>query len=124
MPVTRAIQDKISCPFVLTSPHTLSAISGQDGQLAVSIAHTTNQTGNFEPPGSAALKSYVAAYDDRTDPIKLALRRAEERARQAEKRVSTEDVVPARPPPKPKGPKCSVCFKHCQISVNPWQRTK
>jgi hypothetical protein len=59
----------------------------------VSIAHTTNQTGNFEPPGSEALKSYVAAYDDRTDPIKVALRRAEERARQAEKRVSTEDVV-------------------------------
>ncbi|KAJ7336456.1 hypothetical protein DFH08DRAFT_878875 [Mycena albidolilacea] len=44
----------------------------------------------------------------------------EERARQAEKRVSTEDVAPARPP----RPKCSVCFKHCQVSVNPWQRTK
>ncbi|KAJ7336459.1 hypothetical protein DFH08DRAFT_878889, partial [Mycena albidolilacea] len=48
---------------------------------------------------------------------------AEERARQAEERVSTEDVAPARPPPKPKGPKCPVCFKHCQVSVNPWQST-
>ncbi|KAJ7802395.1 hypothetical protein B0H14DRAFT_3780480 [Mycena olivaceomarginata] len=50
----------------------------------------------------------------------MALRRMEERALQAEKRVSTEDVAPARPP----RPKCSVCFKHCQASVNPWQRTK
>jgi hypothetical protein len=59
----------------------------------VAIAHTTIQTGNFEPPGSAAMKSYMAAYDEQTDPVKVALRRAEERARAAEKRVSVENVA-------------------------------
>ncbi|KAJ7802396.1 hypothetical protein B0H14DRAFT_2614301 [Mycena olivaceomarginata] len=90
---------------------------------AVSIAHTTSQTGKFEPPFYAAVESYVTEYDNRTDPTKVALRRMEERALQAEKRLSTEDVAAARPPPKPKGPKCPVCFKHCQVSVNPWQST-
>ncbi|KAJ7627657.1 hypothetical protein DFH06DRAFT_1339170 [Mycena polygramma] len=79
--------------------------------------------GKWEPPGSQAVQSFVAAYDDQTDPVKLALRRAEKRAQEAEKRVSAENVLPVKPV-KPKGPKCSVCFKHCQISVNPWQHTK
>ncbi|KAF7350514.1 RBR-type E3 ubiquitin transferase [Mycena venus] len=87
------------------------------------MGNCMSNTGSFEPPGSAALRSYVQAYDDQNDPVKVALRRAEERARAAEKRVSTENVTPVKPA-KPKGPKCSVCFKHCQISINPWQRTK
>jgi hypothetical protein len=60
---------------------------------AVSIAHTTSQTGNFEPPFSVALERFVTAHDNHTDPTKVALRRMEERALQAEKRVSTEDVA-------------------------------
>ncbi|KAJ7901601.1 hypothetical protein B0H13DRAFT_2027665 [Mycena leptocephala] len=87
------------------------------------MGNCVSNTGNFEPPGSAAMKSYMAAYDEQTDPVKVALRRAEERARAAEKRVSVENVAPVKVP-KPKGPKCSVCYAHCQISVNPWQRTK
>lgn len=39
------------------------------------------------------MKSYMAAYDEQTDPVKVALRRAEERARAAEKRVSAENVL-------------------------------
>ncbi|KAK7018996.1 RBR-type E3 ubiquitin transferase [Favolaschia claudopus] len=87
------------------------------------MGNCMSNTGSFEPPGSAALKDYVTYHSEATDPVKAALRRAEERAREAEKRNSTPQVA-AAPPPKPKGPKCSVCFKHCQISVNPWQRTK
>ncbi|KAJ6571824.1 hypothetical protein B0H19DRAFT_669789 [Mycena capillaripes] len=87
------------------------------------MGNCMSNTGNFEPPGSQALQSYIAQHEAQTDPVKVALRRAQERARAAEKRVSAENVVPVKPV-KPKGPKCSVCFKHCQISVNPWQRTR
>lgn len=81
-----------------------------------------SNSGNFEPPGTRALEEFKKAYDDQTDPVKLALRVAEARAVAAEKRASTVGIPAVKP--KEKGPKCSVCFKHCQISVNPWQRTK
>ncbi|KAJ7136091.1 hypothetical protein C8R44DRAFT_393126 [Mycena epipterygia] len=79
-------------------------------------------SGNFEPPGSQALKNFVDAYDEANDPVKLALKKAQARALAAEKRVSAENVAPVKA--RPKLPRCSVCFEQCQISVNPWQRTK
>ncbi|KAF8189939.1 hypothetical protein K438DRAFT_1832370 [Mycena galopus ATCC 62051] len=86
------------------------------------MGNCMSNTGNFEPPGSAALQNYMTAYNEQIDPVKLALKAAEQRARTAEKRATKE--IPVQPPPKPKGPKCSVCFKHCEMSINPWQRTK
>ncbi|KAJ7484675.1 hypothetical protein FB451DRAFT_1393200 [Mycena latifolia] len=86
------------------------------------MGNCMSNSGNFEPPGSAAMKRFTDAYDEQTDPVKLALKAAEARAAAAEKRASAEGVATVKP--KPKGPRCSVCFKHCQISINPWQRTK
>ncbi|KAJ7143327.1 hypothetical protein C8R43DRAFT_1130754 [Mycena crocata] len=87
------------------------------------MGNCMSNSGNFEPPGSQAMKEFMKEYDDRTDPVKLALKAAEARVLAAEKRASADAGAPAVKA-KPKGPKCSVCFKHCQISVNPWQRTK
>ncbi|KAJ6486832.1 hypothetical protein C8R45DRAFT_996149 [Mycena sanguinolenta] len=88
------------------------------------MGNCMSNTGNFAPPGSEALEKYMTAYEEQTDPVKHALRVAKERAAEAEKRQTPEIAAPTPPPPKPKGPKCSVCFKHCQVSINPWQRTR
>ncbi|CAK5271810.1 unnamed protein product [Mycena citricolor] len=91
------------------------------GQIAHPAAAITMR--NFEPPGSKALRDYVQEFDDRVDPNKRELMRL----RQLEKQqlnLTDTFTPPAAPPPKPKGPKCSVCFKHIQVSVNPWQLAK
>ncbi|KAJ7749330.1 hypothetical protein DFH07DRAFT_829339 [Mycena maculata] len=85
------------------------------------MGNCMSNAGSFEPPGSDAMKKYMEAYDEQTDPVKLALKREKARAEAAEKRNSAE---PGKLPTRPKGPKCSVCFKHCQVSTNPWQNTK
>ncbi|KAJ7232978.1 hypothetical protein B0H12DRAFT_1144517 [Mycena haematopus] len=79
------------------------------------MGNCMSNTGNFEPPGAAALQNYMAAYNEQTDPVKVALRQAEERARAAEKRP---------PSTQTQGPEMLCCFKHCLVSINPWQRTR
>ncbi|KAJ7236179.1 hypothetical protein C8J57DRAFT_137915 [Mycena rebaudengoi] len=85
------------------------------------MGNCMSNTGKFEEPWAKAVNAYVTEHDALMDPVQIRLRDAEKRASAAEKRVSSG---PPPAPPKPKGPKCSVCFKHCQVAINPWQRTK
>ncbi|KAJ7236214.1 hypothetical protein C8J57DRAFT_1377041 [Mycena rebaudengoi] len=74
--------------------------------------------GKFKEPWADAVNQFVAEHAALTDPVQIQLRDAKKHAIDLEKRLS------GGAPPSPKGPKCSVCFKHCQISINPWQFTK
>jgi len=86
-------------------------------------------SGNFEPPGARAVASFVNEYDRETDPRWLAVKEAGRRAERAEKAAERAEkamagghapIVPA----KPKGPKCSICRRHVDTTVNPWQQTR
>ncbi|KAJ7851702.1 hypothetical protein B0H13DRAFT_2284492 [Mycena leptocephala] len=68
------------------------------------------------------VKQYIEEFDKQTDPVKLALQAAEARALTAEACALTAETALKKP--KPGGPACSICFKHCKISVNPWLYTK
>ncbi|KAJ7637073.1 hypothetical protein FB45DRAFT_908153 [Roridomyces roridus] len=80
------------------------------------MGNCMTNAGSFEPPGQAAVGRFMEALDDQTDPTKIALRVARERAAAAERRVSAD--------PTSVGPKCSVCFKHCQPVINPFQSAR
>ncbi|KAF7350515.1 RBR-type E3 ubiquitin transferase [Mycena venus] len=70
----------------------------------------------MEPPWNPAVKKYTDAYDEHTNPDKIALQETTKRAQVAEKAL--EKVS------EPRGPVCSICFSRCRISANPWQCTR
>jgi hypothetical protein len=78
-----------------------------------------SNTGEFEPPGSRAVKDFVREYDKNNDPRWLAVVAAEQRAERAEKAIAE-----ALPAPKPRGPKCMICKSYVTVTVNPWQQTR
>ncbi|KAJ7580269.1 hypothetical protein C8J56DRAFT_278895 [Mycena floridula] len=90
------------------------------------MGNCMSNQGDFEPPGSKAMREFTSAYDEQTDPVKVALKAAEKRAQALERRLTLDGAPAPVTNPKPKGPKCSVCFKYCQISAggSPWMLTK
>ncbi|KAJ7457720.1 hypothetical protein FB451DRAFT_1564085 [Mycena latifolia] len=63
-----------------------------------------------------AVEKFKHEFDVLTDPARRQARKEREWREAAEKRLG-ELAPKARPP------KCSICLKHCQISLNPWQCT-
>ncbi|KAF7323819.1 RBR-type E3 ubiquitin transferase [Mycena kentingensis (nom. inval.)] len=87
------------------------------------MGNCISNTGGFEPPGAAAVKEYTKARDIAVDPVRHQLEKLKAETAELKRRES----VPANnlaPPARPRGPKCSVCFKHCTTTPNPWQATQ
>lgn len=80
------------------------------------MGNCVSNTGNFEQPGAQALARFNAEHDLHTDPRNVALKLAQDE-------LKKHQVAPA-PPPKPKGPKCSICKNYVEKSLNPWQLTR
>ncbi|KAJ6571825.1 hypothetical protein B0H19DRAFT_669822 [Mycena capillaripes] len=72
----------------------------------------------IEQPWAPAVNRYTEAYANHTDPDRRARLAAEKRALAAEQAAEALQSVRSS-----RGPVCSICFKRCQISLDPWQRT-
>jgi len=81
------------------------------------MGNCISNTGSFEPPGAAAVRRFEVEHALQTDPRMIGLRLAQQQ-------LQAQENAPPPTPPKPKGPKCSICKSYVDKTVNPWQLTR